>query len=166
MKRVWNIGTTLILLVMLGIVAVMYIPGFFGIKPMVVLSGSMEPVYPVGSLLYVNENGTDTAAVGDVITFYIDEDTLVTHRVVEVNQENQTYTTKGDANDAEDASPVAFSNVLGKPVLAVPKLGYFADWLSSKSGKILYVTGIVVVVMLIWIGDILWSEKKEKRAEA
>lgn len=166
MKMVWNIGTTLILLILLGIVAILYIPGFFGIKPMVVLSGSMEPVYPVGSLLYVNENQTDTVAVGDVITFYIDEDTLVTHRVVKVDQENQTYTTKGDANDAEDASPVAFSNVLGKPLLGIPRLGYFADWLSSKSGKILYITGIVAAAMLIWIGDILWSDKKEKKVEA
>jgi signal peptidase len=166
MKKVWNIVTTLILVLMIGIVAAMYVPGFFGIKPMVVLSGSMEPVYPVGSLLYVNEKHTTNIQVGNVITFYLDEKTLVTHRVVAVDQANKTYTTKGDANKVADASPVAFSNVLGEPVVDIPKLGFFADKLSSKSGKIIYITAIIFFVMLTWLGDLIWSEKKENEEEA
>lgn len=162
MKKVWNIVTTLVLVLMLGIVVAMYVPGFFGIKPMVVLSGSMEPAYPVGSLLYVNENHTNPIQVGNVITFYLDEKTLVTHRVMAIDQVNKTYTTKGDANQVVDASPVAFSNVLGKPVVDIPKLGFFADKLSSKQGRILYVTGIIFVVMLMWLGDLIWGEVKEK----
>ena len=52
MKKVWNFVTTAILIVLLLGIAIMYIPKIFGIQPMIVLSGSMEPTYHVGSLLY------------------------------------------------------------------------------------------------------------------
>ena len=116
MKKVWNFVTTAILIVLLLGIAIMYIPKIFGIQPMIVLSGSMEPTYHVGSLLYIKNADANEIAVGDPITFYLDDNTLVTHRVVEIDKKNQTYTTKGDANEKEDGSPVSFDKVLGKPV--------------------------------------------------
>lgn len=115
MKKVWNFVTTAILIVLLLGIAIMYIPKIFGIQPMIVLSGSMEPTYHVGSLLYIKNADANEIAVGDPITFYLDDNTLVTHRVVEIDKKNQTYTTKGDANEKEDGSPVSFDKVLGKP---------------------------------------------------
>ena len=164
-KKIWNFITTAILIVMLILVACLYIPKFFGISPLIVLSGSMEPEYPIGSLLYVNQHNLDDIKIGDAITFYIDESTLVTHRVVGIDESSCTYITKGDANEVHDGSPVSFADVLGVPIMNIPKLGGVADWLSHKSGKIIYVTAIIVVTILMFMGDIIWSDDNEKENE-
>ena len=164
-KKIWNFITTAILIVMLILVACLYIPKFFGISPLIVLSGSMEPEYPIGSLLYVNQHNLDDIKIGDAITFYIDESTLVTHRVVGIDESSCTYITKGDANEVNDGSPVSFDDVLGVPIMNIPKLGGVADWLSHKSGKIIYVTAIIVVTILKFMGDIIWSDDNEKENE-
>ena len=164
-KKIWNFITTAILIVMLILVACLYIPKFFGISPLIVLSGSMEPEYPIGSLLYVNQHNLDNIKIGDAITFYIDESTLVTHRVVGIDESSCTYITKGDANEVNDGSPVSFDDVLGVPIMNIPKLGGVADWLSHKSGKIIYVTAIIVVTILMFMGDIIWSDDNEKENE-
>ena len=164
-KKIWNFITTAALVIMLMLVAILYIPKFLGISPLIVLSGSMEPVYPTGSLLYVNQHNLDNIQIGDAITFYIDENTLVTHRVVEIDEISCTYITKGDANEVNDGNPVSFDDVLGVPIINIPKLGIFADWLSHKSGKIIYVTVIIVVTILMFMGDIIWSDDNEKENE-
>lgn len=161
LKKIWNFVTTIILVVMLLLIAVIFVPKFFGIEPMIVLSGSMEPTYHVGSLLYVKEDTSDIK-VGDAITFYVDEDTLVTHRVVSINEADKTYTTQGDANQVSDANAVRWSDVLGKPVFDIPWLGYLADKLSSTSGKIIYITVIVVVTILMFMGDLIGEHENEK----
>lgn len=161
-KKIWNFLTTTILVILLLLVAVLYLPKFIGINPLIVLSGSMEPLYTTGSVLYVNEKYTDDIEVGDVITFYIDDDTLVTHRVVEVDSNNRCYITKGDANEVQDGTPVSFDDVLGVPIFSIPKFGIFADYISHKSGKIIYVTIIIVVTILMFMGDIIWSNDDNK----
>ncbi|MEE1078912.1 MAG: signal peptidase I [Agathobacter sp.] len=163
MKKVWNFITTTVLLVLILTIGVIFVPKFFGIEPMIVLSGSMEPTYHVGSLLYVKDANPDEIKEGDPITFYISDDTLVTHRVVEVDTVNKQYTTKGDANETIDGAPVFFDQVLGTPVFNIPKLGYLGDKLSSLSGKIIYITIIVVVIILMFLGDLIWPEQKEEK---
>ena len=119
----------------------------------------------VGSLLYIKNADANEIAVGDPITFYLDDNTLVTHRVVEIDKKNQTYTTKGDANEKEDGSPVSFDKVLGKPVFNIPQLGYLADKISQTSGKIIYVVAIIVDVILMYMGDLIWSTEQSKNEE-
>ena len=76
-----------------------------------------------------------------------------------------TWRPKGDANEVNDGNPVSFDDVLGVPIINIPKLGIFADWLSHKSGKIIYVTVIIVVTILMFMGDIIWSDDNEKENE-
>ena len=106
MRRLINIISSIILLILALIIAVIFAPKLFSIEPMVVVSGSMEPSYMKGSLLYVKE-GAGGIQTGDAITFYRNGE-LVTHRVVEINTDEKTYTTKGDANQVNDVQPVAF----------------------------------------------------------
>ena len=94
-----------------------------GFTPYAVLSGSMEPAFHVGSLIYVKSVDPEDIKVGDAITFRLSgEDTAATHRVIEIDRENQCFYTKGDANETPDASPVPYSSVLGRAVFTVPKL--------------------------------------------
>ena len=95
-------------------------PMVVGYKPVVVLSGSMEPTYPVGSLIYYKAASFEDIKENDAITFRVDDDTLVTQRVIVKNEISQTFVTKGDANQTNDTNPVEYQNVAGKDIRILP----------------------------------------------
>lgn len=87
-------------------------PRVLGLTPFVVLSGSMEPTYPVGSLVYVRSVDASELRVGDPVTFTLEgREAVATHRVIEVDAESASLRTQGDANDEPDGSPVQFASV-------------------------------------------------------
>lgn len=168
MRKLWNFITTSILISMLILIVLLFLPRLFQIQPLVVLSGSMEPNYQAGSLLYIKKVPASQIEVGDTITFKLGQHNLATHRVVSIHKKEQTFTTKGDANENADAADIPFEDLVGKPVLHIPKLGYLAKELSSVSGKIIYITVILAVIMLMFLSDMIWSEsvvKTKKRRE-
>lgn len=156
MRRLINIISSVILLILILIIAVIFIPKLFSIEPMVVVSGSMEPSYMKGSLLYVKE-GVGGIETGDAITFYRHGE-LVTHRVVEINADEKTYITKGDANQVNDAEPVAWSDVAGVPVFDIPVLGYPASFLGTTQGKFVF-----IVMLIIFTGITVLTDKKMEK---
>lgn len=104
LKRLWNIVTTVLVAAVVLLAVLLVGVRLVGLTPFVVLSGSMEPTYPTGALIYVKKVPAEQIQVGDPITFVMNEDLVVaTHRVVDIDGENQRFTTKGDANDAVDA---------------------------------------------------------------
>ena len=160
MKTAYKWVTTILLVVLIAFVAALFLPRVFGLKPLAVLSGSMEPTYHVGSLVYIDEVSPEKVQVGDPITFNIGEDTVVTHRVIEIDEENQSFKTKGDANNTEDGGAVAFSSGIGKPVFSIPYMGYVAVYANTRTGMILLVTLILVVLILTFFPD--WLNKNDK----
>lgn len=142
-----------------------------GLQVFTVLSGSMEPAYHVGSLIYVKDVDPYKLESGDVITFMLDESTIATHRIVEViSDENDAsvvqFRTKGDANNTVDGGLVHYRNVIGKPVFTVPYLGYVANYIQNPPGK--YITFIVcaAVLLLTFIPEILTdSESKDNGSD-
>ena len=112
-KKVWNLITSiLVALVVLLAIALVGVR-LIGLRTYVVLSGSMEPAYPTGSLIYVKEVDVHQLKEKDVITFMIDEDTIATHRIIEVlvDEEDSSvvrFRTQGDANDSPDGSLVHY----------------------------------------------------------
>ena len=106
-----------------------------GFEVYTVLSGSMEPAYKTGSVIWVDRCEPEDVEVGDAITFVLNEDLdVATHRVIEVDAENSHFYTQGDANDAPDGSPVHFENLIGVPVFTVPHLGYLVSYVQSPPG--------------------------------
>ena len=101
----------------------------WGIRVNVVLSGSMEPAIPTGGIVFTDTRQT-APCTGDIITYRLGE-TTVTHRVVRT--ERGSYITRGDANDGEDASPVAPSQVVGTVVFCLPRLGYAVAFLQKRT---------------------------------
>lgn len=101
-------------------------PMLLGYRPMTILTGSMEPAYPVGSIVYLKSVDFEDLEVGDAITFRLaDSDSVATHRIVEINTEQETFVTKGDANPSNDANPVSYSTVEGRVTrFAIPFIGY------------------------------------------
>lgn len=161
MKKILKVITDTILVVLIALVCVMFLPKIFGIQPLQVLTGSMEPTYHVGSLVYVQKTDSSKIEVGDAITFHLTSDTLVTHRVVEKDDSAQTFTTKGDANETVDGSSVSYSNLVGKVVFNIPYLGYIAAFVSTKSGLIVMVAAILAVLILTFIPDLFGKEDYE-----
>ena len=123
-----------------------------GLQVFTVLSGSMEPTYHTGSLIYVKEVDPYTITEGQPITFMLDEDTVATHRVVGIvpDEEDPTvirFRTKGDANDAEDGGLVHYKNVIGTPVFSIPYLGYVADYIQHPPGMYVAISAGAVLLL-------------------
>lgn len=167
-KRIWNcINSVLIGLVILLAVALVGVR-LIGLDLYVVLSGSMEPTYKTGSVIYVKEIDTDRLQVGDVITFHLNGDTIATHRVVDVTVENgeTAFRTKGDANDVEDASAVPANQVIGTPVFTIPYLGYLATYIQSTSGRYAAIAVGAALLLMVFLPDMILGEGKEAKEKA
>ena len=143
---------------------------FFGFEIYTVLSGSMEPLYTTGSVIYVKEADPDTLQQGDVITFAMASGTTATHRIVElVKDETDSsivrFRTKGDANNVVDGTLVEKSAVIGTPVFSIPNLGFLAAHLQTKYGRYMILAACGAVLLMSLVSDIL-TEDNKKSAEA
>lgn len=165
--KIWNAFTTI--LVVLVVVLAIALAGvrLIGIEPFTVLSGSMEPVYSAGDLIYVKEVDYRSLGEGDIITFMLSEDTVATHRIVGVvPDENDPsvirYRTKGDANDAEDGSLVHYKNVIGSPIFSLPKMGYVANYIQNPPGTYIAISGGAILMLLVFLPDLFADDEEEK----
>lgn len=165
MKKVYHAVTTIILIVLIIVAAIMTVPRLFGMTPMAVLSGSMEPTFHVGSLVFVKQCDPSDVKQGDPITFKISADTVVTHRVISIDTVNQCFYTKGDANNTPDGGSVSYDNLLGKAVFTIPQMGYLAVYAQSKSGIIVLVTIILVVLILTFVPDLFFKDDDEGKKQ-
>lgn len=135
-----NIQLAIALFVVFALVGV----GLIGLKPFVVMSGSMEPAVHVGALAYVDARvKAEDLRQGDIVTFRVDDSTTVTHRVVGVDADAKALSTKGDANSLPDAAPVPFSSVVGRLVFSVPVAGMVLDAFVANK------TAWIVVLLLL-----------------
>ena len=183
LRKLWSVITTLLVAVMVILAVLLVGVRVVGLTPYAVLSGSMEPTYHVGSLIYVRKVAPEDVQIGDPITFVVNEDLLVaTHRVVDIAVETTGtetvkdeetgeettvevpldepayyYQTKGDANADVDGAPVYYKNLIGEPVFSVPYLGYLSSALQTKKGMILGVTAALVLLLLLFMPDMLRS---------
>lgn len=158
LRKTWN-AITWILVFCVAVLAVL-LSGIrlAGLTPYVVLSGSMEPTYHVGSIIYVKKVPPENIEPGDPITFVLNEAMVaVTHRVTEVDSGNHRFITKGDANDAADGSPVPYENLIGKAVFSIPYLGYFSNWIASPPGMYIGICACIVLLILVLLPNLLES---------
>ena len=115
-------------------------PTIMGYKFLTVLTGSMEPEIKVGSLVVVKETPIKELNVEDIIT-YKTKSSLVTHRIVKIN-ENGSLITKGDANNTCDIGEVKEDQLQGKVILRLNRLGTI----------MLYLKQNIKLVILVLIG--------------
>jgi len=111
-------------------VVITLVPFIAGYKPVVVLSGSMEPGYPIGSMIYYKSSSFEDINEGDVITFKLGAGALATHRVIRKGVENREFTTKGDNNPTEDIKPTPYTEVVGKVAkVVIPYVGFIGGYI-------------------------------------
>ena len=169
-KKLWNaITTVLVILVVIGALLLVGVR-LIGFNVFTVLSGSMEPTYHTGSVIYVKDVDYRELEPGDVITFMLSEDTVATHRIVEVipDEEDPTvlrYRTKGDANEAEDGGLVHYKNVIGTPVFTIPYLGYVAAYIQQPPGMYVAISCGALLIMLTFLPDLFAKEEEPKESK-
>ena len=156
-RKTWNVISSILvaLVVLLALLLV-------GAR---LFSGSMEPTYHTGSLIYVKKVDPYTIRDGQVITFMLDENTIATHRVVGVvpDEEDSTvvrFRTKGDANETEDGGLVHYKNVIGTPVFTIPYLGFVANYIQHPPGMYVAISAGAVLLMLTFLPDIFAPDSK------
>ena len=169
-KKIWNIFTTVLVAVVVGAAISLVGVRLFGFKVFTVLSGSMEPTYHTGSVIYVTPVDYRELRVGDPISFMLDEDTVATHRIVEIVPDEEDpdtlrYRTKGDANEAEDGGLVHYKNVIGKPVFSIPLLGYFVNYIQHPPGRYITVAGGAFLLLLLFLPELLSAAFSDEEGE-
>lgn len=131
------------------------------LKPAVVMSGSMEPTFHVGSLVVIDKQAAEQVHIGDPIAFHV-SDAYVTHRIVE--KTDVGYITKGDANDTNDPWEVDSARVDGKVILSVPYIGYVFKFISSKRGLII-VGSLMFCILLTGFMDSMPKRYRPKHVK-
>ena len=166
LKKIWDVVSSILVGLVVLFAVLLMGSRLLGYQVFNVISGSMEPAYSVGDLIYVQTVDPDSVQVGDPITFVLNEDLVVaTHRVVRIDGENQHFYTKGDANDTEDAAPVHFNNLIGVPKFRIPMLGYVSDYIQNPPGMYVTIGVIVVLFGSAFLPD-LFKKKTAKEENA
>lgn len=170
-------GQVLAWLVILGVVVVLalavVVPRVAGAVPYTVLTGSMEPNYPPGTLVVVKPIPVEEIATGDVITYQIESGkaAVVTHRVVAVaaSLDGETVlVTQGDANNTKDPNPVLEPQVRGRLWYSVPYLGHVNTALSGGQRQIAVLivsAGLVGYAAFMFVGSIRDRRRKKSQVE-
>lgn len=163
-RKILNAVSTTLVVIVAAVALLLLCFRFVGLQGYTVLSGSMEPVYHTGSVIYVKA-ADDAAALeaGQIITFRINPTTIATHRIIEVVEEdgNVRYRTKGDANDVADGSLVAPQNVIGTPLFSIPYLGFALTYIQSPPGMYVAIAVGAWIMLLIFLPSLI-SEKGNK----
>ena len=165
-RKICNILVTLLFIAILAAAGILVVPRLMGYQVYAVLTASMEPSYPIGSVIMVQPATPADIQVGDAMTFSAGNfEALVTHRVIEIDAENRQFITKGDNNDNMDFAPVPFDNVVGKVAFSVPILGYISLYIKSAKG-ILAAGGLIIIILLLFIIPEIFKKEPEQEQQA
>ena len=142
-----NLLGTLILLLVIVSCLPLTVPRLFGYEIYEIVSGSMEPEIPVGSVIYVKNVQPEDIEEEDVIAFWSGS-SVIAHRVKQNKVVEGEFVTKGDANAAEDLKAVSYSELIGRIEYHFPVVGRLMAVYTSNVGKIYVILFAACGVML------------------
>lgn len=159
-RKICGFFSTILMIALLALGCVIVVPMLMGYKEMAVLSGSMEPNMKVGSLVYVKP-GVNPAELkeGDVVTYYMDAETFVTHRVISIDTDAHTLVTKGDNNNVDDGD-ISFDRIYGMAAFWIPYLGYITIYARTRVGIMAIIAIIAVIVLLNFLPVLFEPDQK------
>lgn len=145
------------------------VPTFLGYSPMIVLSPSMDPFIKEGDLVIIKAVDASEIREGDVITFF-DPDSkqgsVLTHRVAAIKKSETgeiSFTTKGDANNAEDPTPAPADSLIGVYRFRIPGAGSVAMFLQTTPG---YIVSVAVPLILLIAYELIRRRRADKSRDA
>ena len=154
-----------IMFVIVTVIAVAFV-GFnviSGAKGYAVTSDSMKDAINMGDVVFVKPVSFEELEVGDIITVTSTGGKFnFTHRIVSIDRQARTVTTRGDANNSDDPMPTEAERIVGRVWYSVPLLGYLAIAFSADlraSTIIILAFGAVGTVL----ANILFTKYDSKR---
>ena len=145
-----------IIYILLIIYLLIFVPSLWGQKPLVVISGSMEPTLKVGGILYYEKIDLNELDEGDILVYQTKEH-IISHRIVDINENG--FITKGDINNSVDNYLVSDEQILGKGTnWSIPFIGYYADYIYSHK----YLLYISLGVIIVDLSNDMYKEHKKK----
>lgn len=159
LKKICNLLMSIIIVLLFVLAGILVGPKLFGCNTYAVISGSMEPEIPVGSIVCSQKVEFADLKENDIISYQVSSDTIVTHRIVSIDNEKKQVITKGDANNVNDANPVPSSNIIGKVVFSLPLIGYISIYMQSMLGIVIICAIVFILILLNYLPDIF--EKNE-----
>jgi signal peptidase I len=155
-----GLSAGLLAFVLMVALLVIVVPAATGSTPMTVLTRSMEPTYPPGTLVIVKPIDSHDIRIGDPITYQLEsgEQAVVTHRVIAITKSTDgstTYTTQGDNNGAPDAAAVIPEQVKGKVWYSVPWIGYLNNLVSGNVRG--WLVPLVAIGLFLYAGYMIAS---------
>jgi signal peptidase len=129
-----------------------------------VLTGSMEPTLPVGSLVIISPVDPPSLQIGDIICYRFSDSVLITHRIVNITSEG--FQTKGDANEEPDRKIVTKNQIVGSVVVSIPILGYLGTFMKTPVGFLLMLIFPASLVIGFEIRTIIYEMNKIKKEKS
>lgn len=163
-KKIWQIFINCITVTVITLATFFVGARVLGYKPYTVLSSSMNPAYKIGDLVYAKKAEFSNIKVGDALVFKTNGQTTVTHRVIKINNQEKSFTTKGDANSIDDGKPVPYINVVGVVKFSIPKLGYLSI-LVMRIGMIPIIMITVAIILCYEVIKKILILKEESKME-
>lgn len=158
MKKVLKTALKVLLWAVPALLIAILVSELAGVRYLCVLSPSMEPELPVGSLVVIVPVKPERVAPGDNLA-YVTGGNVVTHKVLLNDPAGRTLKTKGIAGKLEDA-PVPYEAVLGIEKLCVPGAGRIAAALKTPAGKVALLTAGVLTVLVLLIPEFLPGKRR------
>jgi signal peptidase len=160
-----------VLVAVLALAAVLIVvPRIAGATPLTVLTNSMAPGLPPGTLLYVLPVEADEVHIGDVVTYQIrsDDPALITHRVTGITPSSDgetTFTFQGDDNGSAD-EPVVPGQIKARLWYAVPFAGFVNTTVNGENRAWIapLVAGAFLAYSLFMITGGIVSSVRRRRA--
>lgn len=167
------VAWVVIIVAVLVIVAAVALPRLVGGGAYTILTGSMRPGMPPGSLVVTRPVQPQDLHIGDVITFQLrsGQPEVATHRIAGIGTTTtgeRVFTTRGDANDADDVKPVRAVQVRGKRWYALPYVGYLNSFLTGEQRAVgrIVVAGVLAGYALVMFVGSARDRRRDKRAAA
>lgn len=156
------LGTIIVIMVIFMCIPFV-VPKVIGVNVYEVVTSSMAPELPVGSVVYVQACKADEVKVGDIISFYVgtDEENIISHRVVEINVDEQGgffFITKGDANSDIDSMQVDIKHFVGKVKFKINNISWLVRLFGTSTG-IIILMGLIIISLCLNIASDLINKK-------
>lgn len=159
-----GVAGTIILAAVILVCLPMTLPRLLGYEIYNVVSGSMEPEIPTGSVVYVKKAEPETIEKGEIIAFRRG-DAVVVHRVVSNRKVEGNFITRGDANEQEDMDDVDYAMLIGRVDSHYPVIGGIMALLAETIGKVYLLCFAVCGVMFHMLAARLKERKNDENNE-
>jgi len=155
-----GLSAAVLLLVIAIAVLVIVVPKVAGATPLTILTSSMEPGLPPGTLIVVQPADVDDLAAGDIVTYQIrsGEPEVITHRIIAITAStsgDRTFVLQGDNNSDPDPDAVLPEQIQGRVWYSVPFIGHVNNAMNGENRA--WIVPVVAVLLFAYAGYMIAS---------